>query len=540
MECKYSTIISLMLLLLVHLSLPHFTESMPRCEAWLVQSIPTDMSHLRRVPGVLSTGDVFKWLAYNSTGKLDIIAHYWQLKAQPRDYQSGDYGYLKDDMRRFGAHQGFSVYTALENTADRGVDIRLIQHSGVYPDYTREPSSLASRRANVESVTLLLDKWWGSGSVHAKVWISDNRDVYIGSANNDWKSLTQVKELGIYLVGCPKVARKVGVFFQNLWRLAHLDVSEFTSTILDPKWQIQRKVPCWSHFIESDMRCTPRLPRFVEIPYAAGYPSLSDPKILKLIIDAPGYGYKSTVPQSNYLSFAPPEVSGILRPSRNLYSYASSNLDANCGQQLAFGRFQPDEQGWLDTIKSVGDGGTVRISTMDWLGQSQYTKQTVYWSSLSSAISEVVFSKHAKVKILVAYWAHFIENTELYLKSLLYCNDLCDSSEDNNCSGNIEVKYYKVPGYNLTGPAIHKRKSTGNIYPAYTRVNHGKYAVSDVRAHIGTSNLVWDYFYTTAGVSFGTYSPAIVSQLQEIFDADWNSPYAVPIEESSIGHTYYS
>lgn len=31
----------------------------------------------------------------------------------------------------------------------------------------------------------------------------------------------------------------------------------------------------------------------------------------------------------------------------------------------------------------------MRISTMDWLGQSQYTKQTVYWASLSTAISEV-------------------------------------------------------------------------------------------------------------------------------------------------------
>ena len=26
------------------------------CKAWLVQSIPTDMPHLRRIPGVLSTG----------------------------------------------------------------------------------------------------------------------------------------------------------------------------------------------------------------------------------------------------------------------------------------------------------------------------------------------------------------------------------------------------------------------------------------------------------------------------------------------------
>jgi hypothetical protein len=26
------------------------------CKAWLVQSIPTDMPHLSRIPGVLSTG----------------------------------------------------------------------------------------------------------------------------------------------------------------------------------------------------------------------------------------------------------------------------------------------------------------------------------------------------------------------------------------------------------------------------------------------------------------------------------------------------
>lgn len=94
-----------------------------------------------------------------------------------------------------------------------------------------------------------------------------------------------------------------------------------------------------------------------------------------------------------------------------------------------------------------------------------------------------------------------------------------------------------VPGYNKTGPAIKGETSTGNMYPDFTRVNHGKYAVSNIRAHIGTSNLVWDYFYVTAGVSFGTYNTAIVSQLREIFDADWNSPYAVPVQDLEKGHT---
>lgn len=152
-----------------------------------------------------------------------------------------------------------------------------------------------------------------------------------------------------------------------------------------------------------------------------------------------------------------------------------------------------------------------------------------------------MYSKNAKVKLLVAYWAHTINNTDKYLRSLLYTNNLCSSAEYNNCLGEVEIKYYVVPGFNLTGPAKlnGSTAATGNIYPGYTRVNHGKYAVSDVRAHIGTSNLVWDYFYTTAGVGFGTYNLAIVEQLQEIFDADWNSPYAVPVVDPlEEGHGY--
>lgn len=67
------------------------------------------------------------------------------------------------------------------------------------------------------------------------------------------------------------------------------------------------------------------------------------------------------------------------------------HLNGISGQQLSFGKYQADEQAWIDTITSVGRGGTVRISTMDWLGQSQFMEQTIYWSSLSSAISEVTF-----------------------------------------------------------------------------------------------------------------------------------------------------
>ncbi|KAG6483490.1 hypothetical protein ZIOFF_028188 [Zingiber officinale] len=94
---------------------------------------------------------------------------------------------------------------------------------------------------------------------------------------------------------------------------------------------------------------------------------------------------------------------------------------------------------------------------MDWLGQSQYLRQTVFWPSLSSAVSEllkqVIFSKHALVNMLVTYWSHFLDGTDEYLKSILYSTILCHSSSRNNCKGRVNIKYYIVPGYKKTGAA---------------------------------------------------------------------------------------
>lgn len=67
---------------------------------------------------------MFRWLAGNSTGSLDIIAQYWQLLSHPDDPRSGDYGYSEEEMRRFGADEGFGVYKSIEEAADRNVTVR--------------------------------------------------------------------------------------------------------------------------------------------------------------------------------------------------------------------------------------------------------------------------------------------------------------------------------------------------------------------------------------------------------------------------------
>lgn len=37
--------------------------------------------------------------------------------------------------------------------------------------------------------------------------------MYIGSANSDWRSLTQVKEMGVYIQDCPCMAKDLGKIF---------------------------------------------------------------------------------------------------------------------------------------------------------------------------------------------------------------------------------------------------------------------------------------------------------------------------------------
>ncbi|KAG6522673.1 hypothetical protein ZIOFF_019820 [Zingiber officinale] len=96
-------------------------------------------------------------------------------------------------------------------------------------------------------------------------------------------------------------------------------------------------------------------------------------------------------------------------------------LTAGAAGVLSFQRFQADEQGWVDTIKSVRFGGAVRISTMDWLGQSQYLRQTVFWPSLSSAVSRCLDDKLKKMALRVI--AESLSEEEIFgLKEAIPCD----------------------------------------------------------------------------------------------------------------------
>uniref|UniRef100_A0A8C2Y7J9 5'-3' exonuclease PLD3 n=1 Tax=Coturnix japonica TaxID=93934 RepID=A0A8C2Y7J9_COTJA len=57
------------------------------------------------------------------------------------------------------------------------------------------------------------------GVLHTKLWVVDGAHVYLGSANMDWRSLTQVKELGVALYNCSIAAQDVAKVFEAYWAL---------------------------------------------------------------------------------------------------------------------------------------------------------------------------------------------------------------------------------------------------------------------------------------------------------------------------------
>uniref|UniRef100_A0A1A8R275 5'-3' exonuclease PLD3 n=4 Tax=Nothobranchius TaxID=28779 RepID=A0A1A8R275_9TELE len=76
------------------------------------------------------------------------------------------------------------------------------------------PGDLCVSGADVRTVDM---KKLTSGVLHTKFWLVDRKHLYIGSANMDWRSLTQVKELGAVVYNCSCLAADLEKIFEAYW-----------------------------------------------------------------------------------------------------------------------------------------------------------------------------------------------------------------------------------------------------------------------------------------------------------------------------------
>lgn len=81
--------------------------------------------------------------------------------------------------------------TLLKAGTERKITIRIAQNAPTQ-DNPNIDTALLKRRKAAQVRSLNFAKLMGGGVLHTKFWVIDRKHVYLGSANMDWRSLSQV------------------------------------------------------------------------------------------------------------------------------------------------------------------------------------------------------------------------------------------------------------------------------------------------------------------------------------------------------------
>jgi phospholipase D3/4 len=455
--------------------------------ASLVESIPVGLESLRGIPGVQYTEDVLVRLTQIAQSTIDVTAMYWALLPDPKGVD--EQGFTDEQFRRMGADSGRVLYAALLEAASRGVSIRILQSPG-FSGQKQESDTLREQfpeRISIHEIDM--SKWYGSGIMHQKIWIFDSVHLYLGSANMDWKSLMQVKEMGVAVEDCPELAADATKYFDSWWAFSAL--SPTNQEAFDPAVRIDRRVPSWSSLIAASKRSQSPLVDKFATEYSARTP-------LRLALNGEQCGV--------FLSGCPQEVLGKGRTwdGQGLVHTIDDAQKSVCISVMDFapaGLYSRPSAG-----SPIGDEGIIPTDTPVW------------WPLLTNALLSAVLTRKLYVRLLVSKWAHTSALIEPMLRALQSAAD-AGRADPYMSAGQLEIKLFTVPGWNSTS-------GSNRRFPGHTRVNHTKYIVTDRRINIGTSNMTWDYFASTAGSSFNTDHSELIRTLQAVFDRDWASSYA--------------
>ncbi|KAM9341336.1 5'-3' exonuclease PLD4 [Symphorus nematophorus] len=189
-----------------HETLPQGTGgsniSTDQCSMVLVESIPQHVKYKDNVTFGMPLEQAWKDLLSMATHQVEVASFYWTLTGEDINVNSSS------DI------PGREILKELEELPSRNVSVRVV-------------TSVPSVRTNSTDLKILKEKGlevrkvdFGRltrGVLHSKFWIVDRKHVFIGSANMDWRALTQVKELGVVVYNCSSLAEDLHKIFQSYW-----------------------------------------------------------------------------------------------------------------------------------------------------------------------------------------------------------------------------------------------------------------------------------------------------------------------------------
>ncbi|MDO9694112.1 MAG: phospholipase D-like domain-containing protein [Candidatus Latescibacteria bacterium] len=162
----------------------------------LVESVPAET--VLDQPDLPEARDVWPAMIASARSTLDIEVFY--ISADP----------ARDDALD-------AVLAEVSAASARGVRVRLLADRGfhkTYPEWIDAIGGLAGAEVRLLDARRL----WG-GVQHAKFFVVDGRDCFVGSQNWDYRALEHIRELGARFAS-PAVAAAVGAVFAHDWALA--------------------------------------------------------------------------------------------------------------------------------------------------------------------------------------------------------------------------------------------------------------------------------------------------------------------------------
>ncbi|TKR86914.1 hypothetical protein L596_011412 [Steinernema carpocapsae] len=188
------------------------------CSLRVVESIPTGIIFNGTTLNP-STFDAWKDLLDNAKTSIDFAVFYWNLRDKT-EYPTAD--------------KGKEIFNRMIEAGKRNVKIRIAQNSAgdLSP---QSDSAFLEKHGLAEVRSLNFSHLLGAGVLHTKFWIVDGAHIYIGSANMDWKSLTEVKELGVVITDCACLASDLSKVFHAYWKLGEPDAA------IPAKWPVNMR-----------------------------------------------------------------------------------------------------------------------------------------------------------------------------------------------------------------------------------------------------------------------------------------------------------
>eukprot|EP00064_Thunnus_orientalis_P004267 superscaffoldBa00000384_g4278 len=172
------------------------------CRVHLVESIPVGLYTSNPSPR-RSIADSWLSLLDKANNSVHIAAFYLTLRGNDVEFADPT------------DSQGRKVFEQLKQLESKGVNLEVAVNAPQTSN--QDTAELAAAGAEVREVDL---KALTGGIVHTKLWVVDQKHLYLGSANMDWRSLSQVKEVGLSVEDCSCLAQDAFRIFGVYWSIS--------------------------------------------------------------------------------------------------------------------------------------------------------------------------------------------------------------------------------------------------------------------------------------------------------------------------------